>query len=143
MADNIAITPGSGATVATDDVGGIQYQRVKTAWGVDGAAVDTSATNPLPVAAPAATTGTRTSVAAATSSTPVLAANTARLGGIVWNDSTAVLYVGLGATTVSATSYTWQVMPGGYLELPANWTGQVLGIWSAVNGNARVTELTA
>lgn len=37
MADNVAITPGSGATVATDDVGGVQYQRVKLDLGGDGA----------------------------------------------------------------------------------------------------------
>lgn len=39
MADNIAITPGSGATIATDDVGGVQYQRVKLDIGGDGATV--------------------------------------------------------------------------------------------------------
>lgn len=38
MADNVAITPGSGAQVATDDVGGIQYQRVKLDGGGDGLA---------------------------------------------------------------------------------------------------------
>lgn len=38
MADNVAITPGSGATIATDDVGGVQYQRVKFDVGGDGAA---------------------------------------------------------------------------------------------------------
>ena len=48
MADNVDITPGSGATVATDDAGGVQYQRVKVAHGADGSATDTSATNPLP-----------------------------------------------------------------------------------------------
>jgi hypothetical protein len=40
MADNIAVTPGAGATVAADDVGGILYQRVKIALGADGAASD-------------------------------------------------------------------------------------------------------
>jgi len=40
MVDNVAITPGSGATVATDDVGGVQYQRVKLSVGDDGAAAD-------------------------------------------------------------------------------------------------------
>jgi len=40
MADNVAITPGTGATIATDDVGGIQYQRVKVGIGADGSAVD-------------------------------------------------------------------------------------------------------
>lgn len=29
MADNVGITPGTGATIATDDVGGAQYQRLK------------------------------------------------------------------------------------------------------------------
>lgn len=38
MADNITVTPGAGATVATDDVGGVQYQRIKVDLGGDGAA---------------------------------------------------------------------------------------------------------
>lgn len=49
MADNIAVTPGSGASVAADDVGGVLYQRVKPAFGADGSATDVSPTNPLPV----------------------------------------------------------------------------------------------
>lgn len=50
MADNVEITPGAGATIASDDVGGVQYQRIKVAFGTDGAAVDVSAANPWPVA---------------------------------------------------------------------------------------------
>ena len=38
MADNINITPGAGATVATDDVGGRHYQRVKLTDGAEGSA---------------------------------------------------------------------------------------------------------
>lgn len=34
MADNVAITAGSGTTIATDDVGGFHYQRVKISDGV-------------------------------------------------------------------------------------------------------------
>jgi hypothetical protein len=49
MADNVAITAGSGTTVATDEVGGAHYQRVKMVWGADGSANDTSAAAPLPV----------------------------------------------------------------------------------------------
>lgn len=49
MADNVAITAGSGTNIATDDIGGVQYQRVKATWGVDGTATDVSAANPLPV----------------------------------------------------------------------------------------------
>ena len=33
MTDNVAITPGTGATVATDDVGGVHYQITKLAYG--------------------------------------------------------------------------------------------------------------
>lgn len=49
MADNIQVTQGTGTTMATDDIAGVQYPRVKVSWGVDGSAVDASATNPLPV----------------------------------------------------------------------------------------------
>jgi hypothetical protein len=49
MADNIGYTPGSGAVVAADDVGGVLYQRIKPAFGADNTAVDVSDTNPLPV----------------------------------------------------------------------------------------------
>jgi hypothetical protein len=40
MADNVAITAGVGTSVATDDVGGVHYQRVKLGLGADGAAAD-------------------------------------------------------------------------------------------------------
>lgn len=48
MADNVPITAGAGTSIATDDIGGAHYQRVKVAHGADGSATDTSATNPLP-----------------------------------------------------------------------------------------------
>ena len=48
MADNVAVTPGAGATIATDDVGGIQYQIVKIAIGSDGSALLLSPSNPVP-----------------------------------------------------------------------------------------------
>lgn len=40
MADNVAITAGSGTSVATDDIGGVHHQRVKLGLGADGTAVD-------------------------------------------------------------------------------------------------------
>lgn len=49
MADNVGYTPGTGETIATDDIGGVQYQRVKPVWGVDGVANDVNATTPMPV----------------------------------------------------------------------------------------------
>lgn len=52
MADNIGYTPGAGATIAADDIGGILHQRVKIGIGADGAATDISTTNPMPITAP-------------------------------------------------------------------------------------------
>lgn len=50
MADNTSITPGTGVTIASDDVGGIQFQRVKLALGADGVNDgDVSSANPLPI----------------------------------------------------------------------------------------------
>jgi hypothetical protein len=36
MADNVGYTPGVGATVAADDIGGVLFQRLKLALGSDG-----------------------------------------------------------------------------------------------------------
>ena len=48
MADNLGYTPGSGATVATDEVSGLHYQRIKPVWGADGVVTDVSDATPLP-----------------------------------------------------------------------------------------------
>jgi hypothetical protein len=48
MPDNIGYTPGAGATVAADEIGGVLYQRVKLNTGADGTAADVSQGNPLP-----------------------------------------------------------------------------------------------
>lgn len=49
MADNVGYTPGTGASVAADEIGGVLYQRVKPVFGDDGVATDVSSVNPLPV----------------------------------------------------------------------------------------------
>jgi hypothetical protein len=48
MADNVGYTPGTGATVAADEIGGVLHQRVKLGIGDDGTAVDVSEANPMP-----------------------------------------------------------------------------------------------
>jgi hypothetical protein len=50
MADNVGYTPGTGATVAADEIAGVLHQRVKLGVGGDGVAVDVSEENPMPVA---------------------------------------------------------------------------------------------
>lgn len=49
MADNVAVTAGSGTTIAADEIGGVFYQRVKPVFGADGSATDASSANPFPV----------------------------------------------------------------------------------------------
>jgi hypothetical protein len=66
MADNTSQTGTD--TIASDDIGGVKYQRIKLTWGVDGSAVDASATNPLPV------TSTISSIPAAADTTDSIAA---------------------------------------------------------------------
>ena len=51
MADNVGYTPGSGATIAADEIAGVLHQRVKVGIGGDGEATDISSSNPMPIAA--------------------------------------------------------------------------------------------
>lgn len=46
-ADNTGYTPGTGATIAADDIGGVLYQRTKISQGADGSATDVSESKPL------------------------------------------------------------------------------------------------
>lgn len=49
MTDDLGYTPGSGASIATDNVGGKHYQRMKVVTGPDGTVTgDVSPSNPLP-----------------------------------------------------------------------------------------------
>lgn len=50
MADNVSVTPGTGATIRTDEVGGVQYQVIKLAFGASGSATDVESSVGLPVA---------------------------------------------------------------------------------------------
>lgn len=50
MADNVAITEGSGTTIAADEIAGAKHQRVKITLGADGTNDgDVSSANPMPV----------------------------------------------------------------------------------------------
>jgi hypothetical protein len=89
-----------------------------------------------------AATATLSSVADSASSVTVLAANAARLGATIVNDSTEILYLKMGATA-STTSYTVKMAVDAYYEVPFGYTGILDGIWANnASGSARVTELT-
>jgi hypothetical protein len=91
-----------------------------------------------------ASTATLTSVADAATSATILAANTSRMGAIIHNNSTAILYIKFGATA-SATSYTYRLEPNATWEMAAPvYTGIIDGIWSAnASGSAYITEQTS
>lgn len=88
-------------------------------------------------------TGTQTSVSSSATDVTVLASNSLRLGGSVYNDSTVTLYVLCASGTSSTSLYTVQIAPNSYFEIPFNYTGVLKGLWASATGNARVTEYTA
>jgi hypothetical protein len=49
MSDNLGYTPGSGATVATENSGGVHHQRVLMETTVEGVPTDVSTSSPMPV----------------------------------------------------------------------------------------------
>ena len=95
MADNVQLNaPTSvGATIATDDIGGVQHQLVKVEFGADGVATQVSAAAPLPVVqtgTPALPTGAATAANQQTDAltdaelraTPVPISGTVSTGGL-------------------------------------------------------------
>jgi hypothetical protein len=85
MVDNLGLTPGTGATIAADDIGGVLYQRVKIAQGADGTGVDVSSAAPLHINMAssqgnvAAVSGSITASATNTPGTAVTASTTGQI----------------------------------------------------------------
>lgn len=96
LPDGVGFTPGAGATLATDDVGGSQYQRQKWTHGDDGSATDTSAAAPLPVQLRALASG---------GATPYRLVSTTGDNATSVKGSTAVLYGVLATNTNSSARY--------------------------------------
>lgn len=92
------------------------------------------------------TTGAATSVPAALVSTTLLAANAARAGFSIRNNSAgAMLYIRANTAggAVTALNATTMLFPNAYYEDPYNYVGEVLGIWGPGIGagdSAIVTE---
>lgn len=89
---------------------------------------------------PTSSNVTPTAVAAATASTTLLAANQNRKGATFWNNSTATLYLEIGAGA-SSNAFAARLEAQGYYELPYGYTGVISGAWSEANGNCLVREL--
>lgn len=84
---------------------------------------------------------TVSSVASSATNVTLLASNAARRMATIYNDSTQILYLKVGSATASSTSYTTQLTPNAYYEVPFPvCTGIIDGIWASANGSARITE---
>lgn len=113
-----------------DGAGLVRYILVTTAG-----AVRTS-----PGAAPTATLANKNYSG---SNQTLAAANAARLGLLVFNDTDGALFLKYGATATTS-SFTVKIAAGGYWEMPTPlWAGIVDGIGTGGStGATRVTELT-
>jgi hypothetical protein len=101
-----------------------------------------SPNNPITVTVSKSSTSAVTSVVSAAVTTSILASNTNRLIGSIFNASNKIMYVKYGATA-SLTSYSIALYPNSYLEIPSDYTGAIDAIWQASpTGNALVTEFT-
>jgi hypothetical protein len=123
MADNVAITAGSGTTIGTVDVGAGRQVQIFT-QGAQAATVS--------------------NVSASATSVTILSATDTRAGASILNDTsdtTNYLYVKMG-TTASTTDYSVKINAGGYFEVPYGYNGRIDGIWVSASGAARVTEYT-
>lgn len=104
MADDIAITAGSGTNIATDDIGGRHFQRVKLTFGADGTANDVASGNPLPI------TGALTDAELRATAVPV--SGTVAVTGTFWQATQPVSASALPLPTGAATETTLATLAG-------------------------------
>ena len=125
-----------GALSANQSVNVAQMNGVTTTMGAG-----VSGTGVQRVVLANASTATLANVAGSASNVTLLASSATRAGASFYNDSTALLYLKFGATA-SVTSFTVQIQPSGYYELPTPniYSGIIDGIWSSATGSCRVTS---
>lgn len=144
MADNVAITAGSGTTIAADDIGGgVLVQRTKTTWGPDGTAndADVASGKPLPVQLRAATGQVLSDTTGLLISTSQLsslgsAASSASAPVVIASDQAAVAIKAAGGLSNRVF-----VAPFSTLTRPASTTPYTAG--DAISDNATAGSVTA
>ena len=87
---------------------------------------------------------TVTTVNASASDTTLLASNANRKGFIIFNNSTAILYILLASGTSSSTNFSILLNQNESLIIDNTclYTGIVKGIWASATGNCKVTEFS-
>lgn len=89
---------------------------------------------------PFTTNATVSSVNSSASNVTLLSAKQGRRGFTIWNNSSAILYVKLGATATSSDC-TKKLIADEFWFCPIEYNGRVDGIWASANGSALVTEI--
>lgn len=110
MADNVAITAGTGTTVATDDVGGVHYQIIKNAYGALDTATLVTATNGLP------TQQLDTTATGTISATDALGGTPGGAGVLI-------------STAPTANSFVAAAIPGGSSQIDVQILGTATGTY--------------
>lgn len=133
---NILVTQSTSPwIVAGGGTAGTPATGVVTVQGISGM-------TPLSVITNKAATSSVTSIAGATTNTNIFASNANRVVATIFNGTNKTMYIKLG-TTASTSSFTTQLLPNSYWELPVDWTGNVDAVWAnGVSGNALVTEMS-
>lgn len=91
--------------------------------------------------APVPSNHPRTSIAATGAAQILAAANAGRRTLKIYNDSPAILYLGIGTTNPTLTDFTAKIFPDDFYEALASEAGaEHRGIFDAAVGAARVTE---
>lgn len=125
MADNVGYTPGSGATVAADDIAGVLHQRVKVVLGADGVnAGDISTVNPMPITAPSGVAISGTANVAVTNTPAVTVSGTPNVAvtntpSVTVNGTPNVAVTNTPNVTVSNTSVPVAPATGAVFDINA------------------------
>lgn len=143
MADNTTLNLGSGGDViATDDIGGIKFQRVKIVLGGDGVNDgDVSSINPIPTtpAQNAVTVTSRSGTTSATinTSTTLMTANTSRKGFLIQNlHASASIFINELGSAATTTQPSIEIKAGTTFQYPAGIT--VTAAITVISGTASV-----
>lgn len=158
MADNVTITQGTGTSVATDDVGGAHYQRVKLDVGGDGASVPVVTSLPVSLVAGTAlagkvgidqTTPGTTNAVAVISGQAGVAGGAGAVSALVQrttlaSDDPAVAALGAtsGAAVITDAAGTIQQYLRGLVKLLITTGTIILGAGSSVIGKVGIDQTT-
>lgn len=87
-----------------------------------------------------ASSGTRTTYTLVTNTVQTIAANANRKACII-STSSGTIYIGLGATTVSSTSYDYKLAAGGTIEIPKEAAALAIQLVSASGNTVTVNQM--